>query len=65
MRQDDKFLFRWYKKARMERIMKRINLIYDMNIANHGDKKRKVHKMLTWLQSIDKYGWSRVSDIGE
>jgi hypothetical protein len=65
MKQNDRFLFRWYVKARKERVMKRINFIHDSNIAYHGDKKKKVHKMVVWLQSIAKYGWSRVSDIGE
>lgn len=61
MKKDKMFLLRWYKKAKILEVKRRIKFIQDIN-AGHAGNQMKLEAMINWVNLINKLGWSRVSE---
>jgi hypothetical protein len=62
MEKDDRFLTRWYKKAKFIEMKRRIALIECVNAGMSGNNKA-VRRIASWMSSVEKYGLNRVSNM--
>jgi hypothetical protein len=62
IKKDNRFLARWYKKAKFTEMKRRIALIECVNAGMSANNKA-VRRIASWMMSVEKYGLNRVSNM--